>query len=310
VPLCLALLILALPAMGYGWDSRTLKQPVFIDELAISYPVFSVYRLPGTRIVVSAEGGLEWVDGPGDAAAAEGAVVAGSLAQLWVPEQPGWYVYRLANKATGEELLLNVYALVPYADMDARGYLGAYRMGEYPKERLHDLEIYDPPAGFVRLTDADKAMPLSPNFTVGQFPSKQGEGYPKYLVLRSELLIKLERILRALNEAAHDIGSFHVMSGYRTPFYNRAIGNVQYSRHQWGGAADIYVDVNPRDGTMDDLNGDGVINKQDAEWLAAIIDRMSRNSEFATLGGLGVYGSTAAHGPFVHVDVRGYRARW
>ena len=30
----------------------------------------------------------------------------------------------------------------------------------------------------------------------------------------------------------------------------------------------------------------------------------------AAIGGLGVYGSTSAHGPFIHVDVRGTRARW
>ena len=28
------------------------------------------------------------------------------------------------------------------------------------------------------------------------------------------------------------------------------------------------------------------------------------------LGGLGHYGSTQSHGPFVHIDSRGYRARW
>ena len=31
---------------------------------------------------------------------------------------------------------------------------------------------------------------------------------------------------------------------------------------------------------------------------------------FGVVGGLGAYGSTAAHGPFVHVDTRGHRARW
>ena len=28
------------------------------------------------------------------------------------------------------------------------------------------------------------------------------------------------------------------------------------------------------------------------------------------IGGLGKYKKTASHGPFVHVDVRGFRARW
>jgi hypothetical protein len=28
------------------------------------------------------------------------------------------------------------------------------------------------------------------------------------------------------------------------------------------------------------------------------------------VGGCGVYIATSAHGPFVHIDARGYRARW
>tara|TARA_R110001592_G_scaffold357416_1_gene660642 strand:+ start:225888 stop:226829 length:942 start_codon:yes stop_codon:yes gene_type:complete len=306
----LALLLLIFPAIAQSWDSRLLQQPVLIDGLAINYPVFAIYRTPGTLLAVSAEGGIELVDAPPGAVAAGGVSAAGVVEKLVVPAQSGWHRYRLANKATGEELVLNVYAAVPYKKLDAGGYLDDYRVGQYPKERLRNLEIYDPPTGFVRITEADTAMPVSPNFTVGQFPSKQSGEYPKYLVLRSALLIKLESILRALNEAGHNISSFHVMSGYRTPFYNKAIGNVEYSRHVWGGAADIYVDESPRDGYMDDLNGDGLLNKEDAVWLADFIDGMSSVGKFATLGGVGIYGSNAAHGPFVHVDVRGYRARW
>lgn len=308
-PIVFALLLSIVPALVHGWDSRLLQQPVLVDGLAISYPVFAVYRMSGTRLAVSAEGGIELVDAPPGATAAS-VSTAGGVDELVVPADSGWHRYRLANKATGEELLLNVYAVVPYKKLDASGYLGDYRVGQYPEERLRKLDIYDPPVGFVRITEADKAMPVSPNFTVGQFPSKQSGEYPKYLVLRSALLIKLERILRALNEAGHSIGSFHVMSGYRTPFYNKSIGNVEYSRHVWGGAADIYVDENPRDGYMDDLNHDGVVNKQDAVWLADFIDGMSRMGEFTNLGGVGIYGSNSAHGPFVHVDVRGFRARW
>jgi len=305
----LALVLLAVPVVAQSWDSRLLQQPVQIDGLSIRYPVFALYRLPGSRLSVSAEGGVQLVDAP-PGAAAQSVTAGGVLSELVLPAQPGWYRYRLANRASGEELLLNVYAVVPYRKLDSKGYLGGYKVGHYPEERLRDLAIYDPPAGFVGITEADKAMSLSPNFTVGQFPSKQSAGYPRYLVLRPELLIKLERILRALNAAGQQIDSFHVMSGYRTPFYNKAIGNVEYSRHLWGGAADIFVDVNPRDGRMDDLNRDGVIDRQDAVWLANFIDGMSNRGEFATLGGIGIYGSNAAHGPFVHVDVRGYRARW
>ncbi|MDX1507138.1 MAG: D-Ala-D-Ala carboxypeptidase family metallohydrolase, partial [Woeseiaceae bacterium] len=173
------------------------------------------------------------------------------------------------------------------------------------------LDIYLQPEGFVEVTAENAGTRISPNLTLGEFVSKQESAYPKYVVIRSSLLLKLENILRNLNEAGHPVERFVIMSGYRTPFYNRAIGNVQYSRHVWGGAADIYVDDNPRDGRMDDMNGDGRIDRDDARWLANFVDGMSRRGEFgARIGGLGVYGSNAAHGPFIHVDVRGTRARW
>jgi uncharacterized protein YcbK (DUF882 family) len=114
-----------------------------------------------------------------------------------------------------------------------------------------------------------------------------------------------------LNAAGHATSDFVIMSGYRTPWYNRAIGNVPYSRHVYGGAADIYIDQSPADGVMDDLNGDGRLDRGDARWLADFIDTMARRGDFGPrIGGLGVYGRTAAHGAFVHIDVRGNRARW
>jgi len=97
------------------------------------------------------------------------------------------------------------------------------------------------------------------------------------------------------------------MSGYRTPFYNKAIGNVGFSQHQWGRAADIFIDKD-KNGTMDDLNKDKRIDRNDAVFLYQMLDRLSKQSSL--IGGLGVYGSASSHGPFVHVDVRGKRARW
>jgi Peptidase M15 len=296
-----AALIFATP--GYSWNSAQLLEPVRVGEVEITHPEFAVFPLPGTRLAVSSASALRLVGAPGPLASQD-------LTELAVPAEPGWYDYRLLNTSTGQELLLHVYALTPYSGVSPEGYIDSYRVGNYPTERLRDLPIYDPPAGFVRVDEADADIRLSPNFTVGQFLSKQSGSYPKYLVLRSALIIQLEQILQALNESGREIDSMYVMSGYRTPYYNRAIGNVPYSRHQWGGAADIYIDVNPRDGRMDDLDGNGEHDKRDAVWLAEFIDAMVRAGKFASQGGLGIYGSNAAHGPFVHVDVRGYQARW
>ncbi len=129
--------------------------------------------------------------------------------------------------------------------------------------------------------------------------------------MKERLLLKLELILERTNERGYRCDTFHIMSGYRTPYYNKAIGNVRYSRHVWGGAADIFVDENPKDAMMDDLNQDGVIDFRDAAVVYDIVDDLFGRPFYAPFtGGLGRYRKTTAHGPFVHVDVRGFRARW
>jgi hypothetical protein len=171
--------------------------------------------------------------------------------------------------------------------------------------------VYNAPDGFFELTEATLDLAVSPHFRLGQFPSKQSGDLRKYLVLREHLLLKLELLLEHVNSRGIETDSFTVMSGYRTPVYNRAIGNGQHSRHIYGGAADIYVDVAPRDDIMDDLNRDGVNDHRDAQFLYRLADELFGRRENAHFrGGLGVYRSTSAHGPFLHVDARGFRARW
>lgn len=190
--------------------------------------------------------------------------------------------------------------------------LNGYTIGQYPKDLYQNLEIYHPPNGFVEVTSKNRNMKVSPHYTLGQFLCKQNEGYPKYVVLQTKLLRKLEYLTTAVNERGIAMDSFTIMSGYRTPFYNTALKNKKYSRHQWGGAADVYVDVNPKDGVMDDLNGDGKITIDDAKFLWNMVESFYKDvpvyKEFT--GGLGLYKANSAHGPFVHVDVRGTRARW
>jgi len=161
------------------------------------------------------------------------------------------------------------------------------------------------------VTEANHDVFLTPHFQLGQFVCKQGTAYPKYLVVNERLLLKLEVIVEELNRLGHSVDSLHVMSGYRTPAYNAYLKNVRYSMHQFGCAADIFVDESPRDGFMDDLNGDGRVNRQDAEVITSIVARMDQNELYRDYqGGLGGYSTDKWHGPFVHVDVRGWGARW
>lgn len=207
-------------------------------------------------------------------------------------------------------MVIHAFVMVPFSALEGE-YLNGYRIGKYPHIPLKQLTIYKPPRGFIEVTPENEDTLVSPHFRLGQFLSKQASGYPKYLVLRERLLLKLELILEKVNEKGYHCGTLHIMSGYRTPYYNKVIGNVKYSRHVWGGAADFFIDENPSDGMMDDLNRDGKIDYRDAGVLYDIIDEMyGRTFYVPFVGGLGRYRKSRSHGPFVHVDVRGFHARW
>lgn len=304
-------LILAAAALfsaqsAIAWETERLTVPAIINGHTIPYPVFAIFVLPNDPIEI----GLTSDDHEVLVRFA-GQTSRGGRVVTTAPAEPGVETLAFENVVTGEGGIVQVITMVPADRVDGNARLNGYRIGAYPDKPLRGLDIYLPPRGFVEVTEENLKTRVSPNFTLSQFVAKQASGYPKYLVLRSSLLLKLENILAVLNRAGHQTEGFAIMSGYRTPFYNRAIGNVPYSRHVWGGAADIYIDDAPADGRMDDLNGDGRVDRADARWLANFIASMSQRGDFGPrIGGLGVYGSTSAHGPFVHIDVRGTRARW
>jgi uncharacterized protein YcbK (DUF882 family) len=102
------------------------------------------------------------------------------------------------------------------------------------------------------------------------------------------------------------------MSGFRSPQYNytggTTAGRANLSRHMFGDASDIYIDSDG-DGQMDDLNHDGKISIDDARVIQQAVDRVEA-AHPELVGGAGVYTAAPGHGPFIHIDTRGYRARW
>jgi hypothetical protein len=199
---------------------------------------------------------------------------------------------------------INIFVLEPRRNIDSNGWLNGYRIGTYPR---------NPPDGFIKLSGPqDRETRLSPHFKVGQFLCKQQPNHwPKYVLVSQNNVLRLEALLRSLNDdGTTDADTFFVMSGFRTPFYNTAIGSAKFSRHMYGDAADIYVDYKPRNGVMDDLNRDGEITKADANWLYDYAQTLFRKRTDLPKGGIGAYRANAVHGPFVHVDGRGTTARW
>jgi len=302
----LVLLALCLPSLtAAGFDSGRAAFVVTVNDLDIPYRVFAVYALPGEslRLAVAGAASMTLSDPSG------ATPVSGSRHDWTAPGNPGLYPIEIA--ANDDRIRLNVLVMTPAKQVENER-LNGFRIGAYPAKPLRGDPIYLPPDGFIELNENTRDAELSPHFRLSQFPSKQAPvRLPKYLVLREQLLIKLELLLEEVNRRGVAADSLTIMSGYRTPWYNKAIGNVPYSRHVYGGAADVYVDVSPRDDNMDDLNGDGRIDYVDAQLLYRWANALFRKPEHRSLaGGLGVYRRNAAHGPFLHIDARGQRARW
>lgn len=192
------------------------------------------------------------------------------------------------------------------------GQLNGYTLGPSPPAHSHPdySRYYQAPAEFIEVTPDNKSTPVSMHFRLEQFLCKQESGFPKYLALQPSLLELLERLVAEFNRIGIPVETFGVISGYRTPAYNRQIGNVSNSRHLYGDAMDFYIDLDGN-GRLDDLNGDGMLTKADVDYLFDLVDKFRRRSENADLvGGIGRYYPNARHGGFIHVDTRGYRSRW
>jgi hypothetical protein len=270
----------------------------------------STFVLPDATVIFEAVGGP-----PGTYTfTAHDGVLVPMTTRKWrwtAPSTPGLYTLKIDDPRKKDTITLRAFVLVP-ATLARGGYLEGYQIGEYPPRPAGGSSIYAPPPGFIEVTKHNADTKVSPHFRLRQFICKQEpiDRFPKYVVLQERLLVKLEAILAGVKALGVDADTLHVMSAYRTPFYNHEIGDVRYSMHQWGSAADIYVDTRRKD-RMDDLNRDGQIDTGDSRFLYDLIEgmlaaRVNRNLE----GGMGWYPATAAHPPFVHVDVRGTRARW
>ena len=205
--------------------------------------------------------------------------------------------------------MLTAAVLVPLSEIED-GRVGGYRVGEYPDEVFRGLPRYQKPRGFIRVDASDADVPVSPHFRLGQFSVRRPDVWPKYTVLHERLLIKMELLVERAARRGIPQSGWKVLSAFRSPWYNASIGRPRFSRHIFGDAADLYVDADG-DGRQDDLNGDGRVDVRDARVLYDIVERMDGDSALRPLlGGLGRYGTTSTHGPFIHVDTRGYRARW
>jgi len=268
----------------------TASYALAFHDVAASYHDLAMFVLPDARVAIDAVGGP-----PGDYAMSTRDGIAEQLGpRRWrwtAPSRSGIATLRFKGPGKDDGIDLRAFVMVPASALKS-GLLNGYRIGEYPPPAGNPL--YRAPAGFIEVTRDNENTRLSPHFTLKQFLCKEDttKTFPKYVVVQERLLLTLEAVLERVNALGFEADALHVMSAYRTPYYNHAIGDVKYSMHQFGGAADVWVD--------------GL----DAKALRDEIERLMAADPRRLQGGLGIYPATKAHPPFVHVDVRGKAARW
>ena len=227
-------------------------------------------------------------------------------------EQGAWKLQLTSAQVTQRVEELTVVTRVPFSEK-RDGYLNGYHIGRYVAEDGSRGPLYMPPAGFIEVTPLNQDMPVSAHFRLRNFLTKnQFAVWPKYLALDLRLIDKLELVLQELNAMGVRAENMAVMSGFRTPAYNlQGVGEggrALLSRHTYGDASDVWVD-NDFDGVIDDLNGDGRRDTRDVVVMLRAVERVERRYP-ELVGGAGVYTGNGAHGPFIHIDARGYRSRW
>lgn len=121
---------------------------------------------------------------------------------------------------------------------------------------------------------------LTKNFKLSEFRCRDGSDVPEELM---ENVVELAQNLQVLRD--HIGKPINIISGYRSPSYNRKIGGARRSQHMSAKAADIKIKgLTPAE-------------------IKDIIVELVKSGEMKS-GGIGLYTT------FVHYDVRGRNARW
>ena len=123
-------------------------------------------------------------------------------------------------------------------------------------------------------------MKLTENFSLHEFRCRDGSDVPEEYMNNVKELAENLQILRDY------IGKpIHVISGYRSPKYNRKIGGARRSQHMLAKAGDLIVK--------------GMTPGEVKEVISKLIKEGKMKK-----GGVGLYTY------FTHYDVRGFNRRW
>jgi hypothetical protein len=222
-----------------------------------------------------------------------------------VSAPPNAGFYRLALMKAGQKRAvegLTLAVLVPFEEKEG-AMLHGYRIGMYLAERVRGKT--PPPTGFLQITPADVDIPITKHLKVGDFLNHDQQGvWPSFAAVNPKLLDKLELVIQEIarwhgDKAIADI-EIDVHSGFRAPEHNQRVRRAASdSQHQYGDAADVAIDA----------NGDGKITAIDSRMVGLAVEIVELKHP-DLVGGLGIYTTGHSSTNYVHIDVRGRRARW
>lgn len=251
------------------------------------------------------------------------------------PQQPGLYqlIWKDLNDDTTTLHSLQV-VVTGKAELSTRGdrttvKVDGKSIGQYldpaksPVKRVREnAHLYRPPQYFTSIQNGLEQLKLGPDFELGNLIAYKdyygSDGKKVYttqrhtdiLPPRADLIDKLVKLRQRLRDKGVKVTRFWITSGFRTPDYNKSIGGAAYSRHCFGDAVDLCIDED-NDKHMDDLNGDGRLDRKDGIIIADACRELEAEGAVVP-GGIGVYewGGEESVRSHVHIDCRGYVSRW
>lgn len=215
------------------------------------------------------------------------------------PSKPGFYRVLLV-RGTEQRVIdgMAVAVLAPFKEK-VGGILNGYRIGTYLSEKVGGNR--PTPEGFMEIMPGDLSLRITKHLRVSDFITHDNQkSWPRYAAVSPRLLDKLELVVGEIQRwhGSEVELALDVKSGFRSPDHNRTIRRAaRDSRHQYGDAADVAIDV----------NGDGKFNKSDTQMLGLAVEIVEMKHPHLA-GGLGMY--LGARTPYVHIDTRGKKARW
>ncbi len=184
--------------------------------------------------------------------------------------------------------------------------MNSFQIGSYGDGNQRD----NLPTHFFEITSSTYSIPVSTHLKIGDFLCHIDGNYPQYLALDMELVDKLEVLASAIRQMYPGITKITCISGFRTPLYNAQIGNTTTeSLHLYGMAADIWIECMSFNGLMDDFDRNKRVDYADGDYLIDIIQELE-DAGLVSVGGASSYRWNRLHGPYIHIDVRGYTASW